>query len=196
MGASLAIGSLAIPLRDVVAALTQPDGSDAHAIVTELRVPRTILGLLVGAALGAAGALLQGKKPADRKVQDTGRTETVAGIKCAIWEVIEDGNKREELCSAQPGAVPGGDEVIKTFREIGATMQSFTENLGTVASNQPWHDMDAIKGVPILTREFSNGKPTSEMRVASVRKQAVPAAQFAVPAGYTEKKLEFGPGQQ
>jgi hypothetical protein len=75
---------------------------------------------------GAAGALLQGKKPADRKVQDTGRTETVAGIKCTVWEVTEDGNKREELCAAQPGAVPGGDEVIKTFREIGATMQSFT----------------------------------------------------------------------
>jgi iron complex transport system permease protein len=58
--ASLAIGSLAIPPGEVVAALLRPDGSDAHAIVTELRVPRTELGLLVGGALGAAGALMQG----------------------------------------------------------------------------------------------------------------------------------------
>ena len=36
------------------------DGSDEHVIVRELRVPRTELGLLVGAALGAAGALMQG----------------------------------------------------------------------------------------------------------------------------------------
>ena len=145
---------------------------------------------------GAAGALLQGKKPAQRTVQNTGRTETVAGIKCTVWEVLEDGNKREELCAAQPSAVPGGDEVVKTFREIGSTMQSFTENLGSIANNQPWSDMDTIKGVPILTREFSNGKATSELRVASVRKESVQAAQFDVPAGYKEKKLEFGPGGQ
>ena len=45
---------------EVVAAFTAYDGSDAHAIVRDLRVPRTELGLLVGAALGAAGALMQG----------------------------------------------------------------------------------------------------------------------------------------
>jgi iron complex transport system permease protein len=58
--ASLAIGSQAIPLHDVLTAFTAPDNSDATAIVRDLRVPRTELGLLVGAALGAAGALMQG----------------------------------------------------------------------------------------------------------------------------------------
>jgi iron complex transport system permease protein len=58
--ASLAIGSRTTPLGEVVQAFSAYDGSDAHAIVRELRVPRTELGLLVGAALGAAGALMQG----------------------------------------------------------------------------------------------------------------------------------------
>ncbi len=58
--ASLAIGSRQVPFGDVVAAFTAYDGSDDHAIVRDLRVPRTELGLLVGAALGAAGALMQG----------------------------------------------------------------------------------------------------------------------------------------
>ncbi len=58
--ASLAIGSIRVPFGEVVAAFTAYDGSDAHAIVRDLRVPRTELGLLVGAALGAAGALMQG----------------------------------------------------------------------------------------------------------------------------------------
>jgi iron complex transport system permease protein len=57
---SLALGSLAIPLGEVIRAFTRYDGSDAHAIVRDLRVPRTELGLLVGIALGAAGALMQG----------------------------------------------------------------------------------------------------------------------------------------
>jgi iron-siderophore transport system permease protein len=58
--ASLSLGSLAVGFGDVVGAFTAYDGSDAQAIVRDLRVPRTELGLLVGAALGAAGALMQG----------------------------------------------------------------------------------------------------------------------------------------
>jgi iron complex transport system permease protein len=58
--ASLAIGSRAVPLREVIESFTSYDGSDEHAIVRDLRVPRTELGLLIGAALGAAGALMQG----------------------------------------------------------------------------------------------------------------------------------------
>jgi iron complex transport system permease protein len=58
--ASLAIGALDVPLGEVIAAFTAYDDSDAHAVVTELRVPRTEIGLLVGGALGAAGALMQG----------------------------------------------------------------------------------------------------------------------------------------
>jgi len=60
MVASLAIGAVRIPPGDVFAALTSSNGSDAHLVVTELRVPRTALGVLVGAALGVAGALMQG----------------------------------------------------------------------------------------------------------------------------------------
>lgn len=58
--ASLALGTRDIPLHDVLSALTASDDSDAHVIVSELRVPRTEIGLLAGAALGAAGTLVQG----------------------------------------------------------------------------------------------------------------------------------------
>lgn len=57
---SLAVGSRPIPLSRVVDVLLDPDGSDVSAIVHGLRVPRTVLGLAAGAALGIAGALMQG----------------------------------------------------------------------------------------------------------------------------------------
>ncbi|MGE4426641.1 MAG: FecCD family ABC transporter permease [Solirubrobacteraceae bacterium] len=57
---SLAIGALDVPLSEVLTAFTAFDDSDAHVVVRELRVPRTEVGLLVGAALGASGALMQG----------------------------------------------------------------------------------------------------------------------------------------
>ena len=56
---SLALGARSIPLGDVLHDLFRPDGSQDATIVHDLRLPRTLLGLGVGAALGLAGALMQ-----------------------------------------------------------------------------------------------------------------------------------------
>ena len=56
---SVMVGSRDLPLSTVWDALTGADtGRDAQ-VVTTLRIPRTVMGLLVGAALGVAGALIQ-----------------------------------------------------------------------------------------------------------------------------------------
>lgn len=55
----IAVGSRDIPLATVVDALFHYNDSDDHAIVMTLRLPRTLLGLLTGAALGISGALIQ-----------------------------------------------------------------------------------------------------------------------------------------
>ncbi|MFT3863709.1 MAG: iron chelate uptake ABC transporter family permease subunit [Solirubrobacterales bacterium] len=57
--ASIAIGSQSLPLSVVFHALFHPGHTNADLIVTDLRIPRTVLGILVGAALGVAGALIQ-----------------------------------------------------------------------------------------------------------------------------------------
>ena len=57
--ASIAVGSRDIPLPTVIDALFAYDDSNDHAIVQSLRLPRTLLGLLIGAALGISGALIQ-----------------------------------------------------------------------------------------------------------------------------------------
>ncbi|MET0134357.1 MAG: iron ABC transporter permease [Kibdelosporangium sp.] len=59
VGASLAIGNLGIPLGDVWTALVAPDDSAHTLIVRTQRIPRTILGLVTGAALAVAGVLMQ-----------------------------------------------------------------------------------------------------------------------------------------
>ncbi len=60
--ASLAFGTLTVPLRDVLGALTGAAGTDEvhREVVLGLRLPRTVVAAVVGAALGTAGAVLQG----------------------------------------------------------------------------------------------------------------------------------------
>lgn len=57
--ASLAIGSKTIAVASVLDALLSRGDSADQLIVQTLRLPRTVLGLLVGAALGVSGALIQ-----------------------------------------------------------------------------------------------------------------------------------------
>lgn len=58
---SIAYGSKPIPFGTVVDALFGYDASlNDHLIIRSLRIPRTLVGLLVGVALGLAGAVMQG----------------------------------------------------------------------------------------------------------------------------------------
>lgn len=58
---SMATGARAIPLENVWQALVAFDPSATeHRIIWDLRLPRTVVGLLVGCALGLSGAVLQG----------------------------------------------------------------------------------------------------------------------------------------
>jgi iron complex transport system permease protein len=59
--ASLALGARSVPLREVLPALLDPDLlNNDQLVVSSLRLPRTVIGLLAGSALAVAGALMQG----------------------------------------------------------------------------------------------------------------------------------------
>ena len=57
---SLAVGALPVSPAQVISAFTDWAGTDAHVAVRELRLPRTLIGIAAGAALGAAGTVIQG----------------------------------------------------------------------------------------------------------------------------------------
>ena len=59
--ASLAVGARPIPPGTVLEALLAPERTlTDHLVVLDLRLPRTLAGVLVGAALGVSGVLMQG----------------------------------------------------------------------------------------------------------------------------------------
>lgn len=58
--ASLFLGRVNISPQALLEGLFSSDANLAHLVITELRLPRTILAVLVGGALGLSGAVLQG----------------------------------------------------------------------------------------------------------------------------------------
>jgi iron complex transport system permease protein len=58
--ASLLIGPAALGLSESLSALLSGEGGPVVLVMQEIRLPRAILGLLVGAVLGLSGAAMQG----------------------------------------------------------------------------------------------------------------------------------------
>jgi iron complex transport system permease protein len=58
---ALSVGAVKIPLRDIFGAVTG-SGVDARfeGVLWHLRLPRVLLGIVVGATLSVAGAIIQG----------------------------------------------------------------------------------------------------------------------------------------
>jgi iron complex transport system permease protein len=56
---SLRVGSVSLTSAEVIGAFTDFEGSNADLIVRSLRLPRTVIGIGVGAALAVAGVVMQ-----------------------------------------------------------------------------------------------------------------------------------------
>ncbi|WP_460869717.1 iron chelate uptake ABC transporter family permease subunit, partial [Nocardioides pakistanensis] len=56
---SVTYGANPLPTAEVWRTVFMPDGSEASSIVWSLRMPRTLVGIVAGAAFGLAGALIQ-----------------------------------------------------------------------------------------------------------------------------------------
>jgi len=57
---SVLVGTTGSGLSDIFTTIGQHDSEISSLIIREIRLPRAILGLLIGATLGLAGATLQG----------------------------------------------------------------------------------------------------------------------------------------
>ena len=57
---SLMIGRTDLSVNEIIAALFGPAEDPLSIIIRELRLPRVLLGITIGAALGVSGAALQG----------------------------------------------------------------------------------------------------------------------------------------
>lgn len=83
----LTYGSISVPLQDIWSAMLERNSSAYGTIIMDLRMPRILTGMLVGACLAASGALLQGvmKNPlADPGIIGVSSGGGLAAVVCMV----------------------------------------------------------------------------------------------------------------
>ncbi|MBO9554839.1 iron ABC transporter permease [Cellulomonas sp.] len=104
VGLSIAVGAKPVPLGDVWSVWRHPDGSYVSTVV-QSRIPRTQLGVLVGAALAVAGVVIQGltRNP----LGDPGLLGVNAGASASVVVVaaIAGAGAGRSVWAAVPGAL-------------------------------------------------------------------------------------------
>lgn len=125
-----------------------------------------------------------------RDLRETGRAEQTAGYACKVWEVLEAGVKVSELCVVDAKKLPAGADLATSMQAFGALAKEMVENLGmTRAVDDSWAELERVKGWPVVTRHFVQGKISDEFALRTVREEKIGADLFEVPAGYTPQEL-------
>jgi hypothetical protein len=127
--------------------------------------------------------------PRDFRV--TVRFESVDGRACRIWEELEQGVKRFELCVAPPAMVPGGAEILSGLKTLSQFRQGSNFALGIeFGLSDWWPDFATLGGVPILIREYKYDSEIAETLLSSVRTGVPAGTAFDLPDGY---QVQDGP---
>jgi hypothetical protein len=109
---------------------------------------------------------------APAEVQKTGKTDTVAGYKCEIWHIVQ-AKSAGDLCIAEQGTA------------------WFHIPLTGLPAEFAWAtEITDGKHFPLRLVTSENGVEQGRIEVTSIQKKALPASQFAVPAGYNVMDLD------
>ena len=135
-------------------------------------------------------------KPAPRaapiEVRPTGRTESVSGRACEVFEVDQAGSETAEIC-AQPWKDAGISESdLQALEQLGEFQTRMIDEVGgnPVASmHHPFDLFRQVKGIPLRTRQKDDRGAMRETTFTTISQAKVPAARFQPPADYAAREL-------
>jgi hypothetical protein len=117
----------------------------------------------------------------------------VDGHRCRIWEEREGGTKHLELCVAPVTAVPGGADILHGMMTLSRYWRGSTFALGVEYGPVPWWSgIQTLGGVPLLIREFKDGKALTEITLTAIQVDVPGAAHFDIPDGYPVQEQSLG----
>jgi hypothetical protein len=121
--------------------------------------------------------------------KDTGKSDTVEGRRCRVWNMLKNGKVNEELCVVSFSSLPGKEDMQKSFKELSAAFEGLSKSVA--GAGDSGKARNAINGYPIRMRSFDDaGKPHgTEQVLKSWVEESMPASTFDVPAGYRKEAM-------
>jgi Domain of unknown function (DUF4412) len=140
----------------------------------------------MGAAMGGLGVKV------DVRVSPTGASDRVAGYACQVYRTEINGEHREDSCLANVGdaGISAADQIA--LRKAFAQLKTMTEKMSGGMFKSPLNEIPADKFPVRITRYDDNGKATQTVQLKSVVTSGVPAGDFAIPPGYSEREISMG----
>lgn len=127
--------------------------------------------------------------------KDTGKSDTVEGRACRIWQTTRNGAPLEELCVVPYASLPGREDLQKAFQ----VMTDAVEQLSSAMPNieKAMKARLSVNGYPVRVRRYdAQGQlRKNESVLTKWTEEALPAATFDVPAGYTKQDMPRVGGQ-
>jgi hypothetical protein len=121
--------------------------------------------------------------------KDTGKSDTVEGRRCRVWNLLKNGKVHEELCVVPFSSLPGKEDMQKTFKEMAAAFEGLSKSVPGVGESAKARN--AINGYPVRMRSFDdagNARGTEQV-LTSWAEESIPASTFDVPAGYKKEAM-------
>ena len=140
------------------------------------------------------GANFGGEHKVD--VADTGKSDTVDGRKCRLWDVTRNGVLDEQICVVPYASAPGKEDLSAVFGKFAKIYDEMAKSVPMLAGamGNEFEARTKARGFPVRSRAYENGKLIDEETLVKVwREEAIPASMFEIPAGYKQKQLPMGP---
>jgi hypothetical protein len=120
-------------------------------------------------------------------VKETGRVDTIGGLKCHDVEVSRGGVKESEICVVDWKTAGVTKADLAPVRQLGTFQQETFGGPTRRDSDDMLALFDGLDGLPVRVRSFRGGQVRSEFRVVKVEHKALDAKLFEPPDGYQKR---------
>jgi hypothetical protein len=108
---------------------------------------------------------------------------------CTLAEMLEDGEKIQEICSVDFDEVDGAGALRESFLRMTGMLNKLYEEMpfGGEGARNPMEALDELDGFPVRTVDIENGKPVRETVLESSQQKAIDGDIFEAPSDYSRR---------
>jgi hypothetical protein len=113
---------------------------------------------------------------------------------CTKYEGFASEQKTSEVCTVDPKEFGLAASDFEAARQLAEMLKTFVPDLASAAFVNGTPNDQGYSGVPVRRTTFRNGAVDTVSEITEIRRGAIPASAFEVPAGFRKETMPGGPG--